>query len=120
MALHNEIGKQGEELAVEYLIRNEYKILEKNWRFKKSEIDIIAKKEDKVVFIEVKTRTSTFFQEPEKSVTLKKQKMIFIGANQYAQNLSDDIEIRFDIVSISLINNQQKIKHIKDAFYPII
>jgi putative endonuclease len=118
MALHNEIGKQGEELAAKYIVDKGYEVLETNWRFKKSEIDIIAKKENNVVFIEVKTLTSTYFQEPEQSVKLKKQKQIFIGANEYSQSFAEEFNVRFDIITV-IIKKTADIKHIKDAFYPI-
>lgn len=118
MALHNETGQKGEKLAVEYLLNEGYSILETNWRFKKSEIDIIALKNNELIFVEVKTRTSTFFQEAEESVTLKKQQQIFIGANEYAQSYNENIDIRFDIITV-VIKTTTDINHIKDAFYPI-
>lgn len=119
MALHNETGKKGEELAVKYLLDNGYSVLETNWRFKKSEIDIIALKNNELIFVEVKTRSSNYFEEPEQSVTLKKQKQIFIGANEYAQSYDDDIDLRFDIITV-MIKPNTDIKHIKDAFYPVV
>lgn len=118
MALHNEIGEKGENLAVEYLIKEGYQILERNWRFKKSEIDVIAKKGNDLIFIEVKTRSFTHFQAPEESVTLKKQKQIFIGANEYVQSQNDELEVRFDIISV-LLKKETQINHIKEAFYPL-
>ena len=117
MALHNDIGEKGEQLAVNYLLKDGYEVLEKNWRFKKSEIDIIAKKGNELVFVEVKTRSSNHFQEPEEAVTLKKQKQIFIGANEYIQSLEDEVNVRFDIISI-LLTKEIQINHIKEAFYP--
>ena len=71
MAIHNDIGKQGEQLATEYLVSQQYKILEKNFRYKKAEIDIIALKNNTLAIIEVKTRTSVTFGEPESFVNVK-------------------------------------------------
>ena len=118
MAQHNETGKEGEEMAVLHLVKKGYKIVARNYRYKKSEIDIIATKDKSIVFVEVKTRTNSFFQEPELSVTLSKQKQITKGANFYIQENDLDMDIRFDIVAITLFEN--KINHIKGAFYPLM
>ena len=118
MAQHNDTGKEGEEMAVAFLRKNNYVILETNWRFRKSEIDIIVRKENILAFVEVKTRTTSFFQEPEKAVTKAKQKMITKGANEFVQNIEDDPEIRFDIIAVTL--NPLEINHIEDAFYPLV
>lgn len=119
MAIHNEIGKKGEEIAANFLLQNGYEIQETNWRYKKSEIDIIAKKENDLIFVEVKTRSSSIFQTPEEAVSIKKQKLIFLAANQYIQSKELDFNIRFDIISITF-NKELKINHLIDAFYPII
>lgn len=118
MAQHNETGKEGEEMATLFLIKNGYKILSRNFRYKKSEIDIIAQKEKTIAFVEVKTRTNAFFQEPELSVTRSKQKQITLGANFYIQENDINLDIRFDIIAITLFGN--KINHIEDAFYPLV
>ena len=118
MAQHNETGKEGEEMAALHLIKNGYSIIARNFRHKKSEIDIIAQKEKTITFVEVKTRTNSFFQEPELSVTRSKQKQITLGANFYIQENDIDLDIRFDIVAITLFGN--KINHIEDAFYPLV
>jgi len=120
MAQHNETGKEGEEMAAAFLRKIGYEIVETNWRFKKSEIDIIVRKEDFLVFVEVKTRETSFFQDPEKAVTIAKQKMIIKGANEYVQNLDkkDDPEVRFDIIAITL--RPLEINHIEEAFYPLV
>ena len=76
MASHNELGKEGEELAVKYLSNLGYEILETNFRFKRDEVDIIASKNDFIVFVEVKTRANNFLGEPEEAVSVSKQKRI--------------------------------------------
>ena len=118
MAQHNETGKEGEEMAALHLIKNGYKIIARNFRHKRSEIDIIAQKDKMIAFVEVKTRTNAFFQEPEFSVTRSKQKQITLGANFYIQENDIDLDIRFDIIAITLFGN--KINHIEDAFYPLV
>ena len=118
MAQHNETGNEGEEMAALFLIKNGYGILARNFRYKKSEIDIIAQKDKTIAFVEVKTRTTTLFQEPELSVTRSKQKQITKGANFYIQENDIDLDIRFDIVAITL--SPYKLNHIEDAFYPLV
>lgn len=120
MAEHNTLGKQGEQLALDYLIEQEYTIRETNWRFRKAEVDIIAFKNDVVVFIEVKTRSTDYFGEPEDSVTSKKQKMIIDAADHYAQKLDFEVELRFDIISIIKTEKTAQLKHIEDAFIPLL
>jgi putative endonuclease len=118
MAQHNDTGKEGEEMAVLFLVKKGYRIVSRNFRYKKSEIDIIAVKDKTIAFVEVKTRTNAFFQEPELSVTRSKQKQITLGANYYIQENDIDLDIRFDIIAITLFGN--KINHIEDAFYPLV
>ena len=97
MAEHNELGKVGEEMATKYLVNIGYQILEKNFRFKRDEVDIIATKDGIIVFVEVKTRTSNFLGEPEESVSMAKQKRIIKVANHYLIENDLDNEGRFDI-----------------------
>jgi putative endonuclease len=118
MAQHNETGKEGEEMAALFLIKNGYRVLARNFRYKKSEIDIIAQKDKTIVFAEVKTRTTSFFQEPELSVTRSKQKQITLGANYYIQENDINLDIRFDIIAITL--SPYNLNHIEDAFYPLV
>jgi len=118
MAQHNETGTFGEQLAEEYLLKKGYKILEKNYRFSKAEIDIIARDllENEIVFVEVKTRHSDYLVEPEFSVTLKKQKLIISAAEYYLTSRQIDNWSRFDIISIILHPQGREIRHIKGAF----
>jgi len=120
MALHNEIGKIGEEIALKFLKKAEYEVLELNWRFRKLEIDIIAKDGNVLVVIEVKTRKSDVFGTPDVFVDRKKQRFLIKAINEYVNQKQLENEIRFDIVSILYDNNQEKVEHIKDAFYPLV
>jgi putative endonuclease len=79
MAEHNELGKKGEQLAIDFLIEKEYKILEKNYRFQKAEVDIIAQKDAVLAVVEVKTRSSNYFGNPQDFVNPKKNKTINFG-----------------------------------------
>ena len=116
MAKHNEIGIKGEQLAVEFLQNLNYEIVDTNWRFKKFEVDIIAINNNEIVFVEVKTRSTSIFGDPEESVTIKKQKHLIEGADYYINDNEIDLECRFDVITIIL--NTKEIKHIVSAFYP--
>ena len=121
MADHNELGKKGEDLAVEYLLQNDYKILERNWIFQKAEIDIIVKKENIVAVIEVKTRSSLDFGLPQDFVKPKKIQLLIKAVNAYIndreKDFEDDLEIRFDIIAIHKSQESFAIEHLTDAFY---
>jgi Predicted endonuclease distantly related to archaeal Holliday junction resolvase len=110
-------GNIGEKLAVTFLVERHYAILETNWRSGKKEIDIIARKDDVIVFVEVKTRSSIRFGMPEESVTPAKAEHIVQAAMHYLENKTFK-DIRFDIISILIKKNKEpEIFHIKDAFY---
>lgn len=119
MATHNDLGIQGEQIAKDYLMQNDYEILDENWTHLKSEIDIIAYQHQKIIFIEVKTRSSTAFGQPEDFVSKAKQKQMELASAEYIELMNHQGEIRFDIIAI-LFNPQNKytLKHIEDAFWP--
>jgi len=120
MADHNDLGKKGEELAFNYLIKKGYKILCRNYRFKRNEIDIIAEFENTLIIIEVKTRASRFLAGPEETVTKGKQKTIIKVAHEYIIENEIDLDTQFDIISIILNEKETHIEHLIDAFYPIL
>lgn len=119
MAQHNDFGKKGEELACSFLEENNFKILEKNWRFRSLEIDIIAQSNDAIHIVEVKTRKTDFFGSPEEFVTITKQKNLITSTNEYLRNHTTDLNVQFDIIAIILNNNKLSIKYIENAFYPL-
>ena len=119
MALHNEIGAMGERIAVDYLLEKNYQILDTNWVCGHKEVDIIAKDGDTIVFVEVKTRKSNYLVEPEATVDVYKRRHLIWAANSYVNRFQYDNDVRFDIISIVIGNNDEKrIEHIEDAFYP--
>ena len=119
MALHIELGKNGENIAKQFLENVGYLILEENWRHLHKEIDIICKDESTLVFVEVKTRSGDFFQKPHEAVDLKKQLLLIDAAEAFIENYTDFNEIRFDIISILYNTNKMPIvEHIKEAFSP--
>ncbi|HAH57223.1 MAG: YraN family protein [Lentimicrobiaceae bacterium] len=118
MAEHNELGKLGEEIALGHLREKGYLIKETNWRFGKDEIDIIAEKDKFLVIVEVKTRQSNAFGEPEVFVTTQKQRFLIRATQVYLERNKIDLETRFDVISIVISGSKRNIKHIEDAFYP--
>ena len=116
MAAHNELGKKGEQLAINFLIKNEYKILEKNYRYLKAEVDIIAQKKNILVVVEVKTRSTNYFGDPQDAVNPKKIKHLVSAIDYYIIDKDLDVEVRFDIIAIIHQNNKTRIEHLEDAF----
>lgn len=116
MATHNELGKEGENLAVEFLQKKGYTILERNWRFKKAEVDIITQKNNVLAIIEVKTRSNNYFGNPQDFVNPKKIKLLVEAVNKYVISKNLDVEVRFDIIAILKNKTQFNIEHLKDAF----
>jgi putative endonuclease len=117
MAEHNDLGKLGEDLAVEFLLKNGYEILETNWTFQKAEVDIIAQKENTLAIIEVKTRSSIDFGLPQDFVKPKKIQLLVKAVNEYVVSKNLDIEVRFDIIAVHKEGQNFSIEHLIDAFY---
>ena len=118
MAEHNKLGKDGESAAVAYLKENGYEILHTNWRQGYCELDIVAKTEDELVIVEVKTRSEGSMTNPEDAVTNSKIRNIISAADVYIQFFGIDLPARFDIISVTGKGPLFEIDHIEDAFYP--
>lgn len=117
MAQHNELGKKGEQLAVNFLIENNYNIVERNYRFEKAEVDIIAQKENILAIVEVKTRSSIDFGNPQDFVKPKQIKNLVKAVDEYVTTNDLDVEVRFDIIAIVKEKGTFKIEHLENAFY---
>ncbi len=114
MAKHNELGIKGEQKAVFFLQKNGFIILETNWRYKKNEIDIIAKNNEYIVVVEVKTRTTDYFDDVVNVVSNKQKRFLIESINSYIEEKNINLEVRFDIIFIV----GDKIEHIENAFNP--
>ena len=111
------LGKQGEEIALKYLKKKAYKIIERNYRSRLGEIDIIASHKGATVFIEVKTRGNTDFGLPQESVDERKQQhMARVALNYIRHKGLPDGNFRFDVVGIDFFSGKPEITLIKDAF----
>lgn len=115
MNKNKDLGQEGEQMAAEYLKKRGYSILERNYKFGRREIDLIASKGDVLAFVEVKTRKDTRYGNPEEAVDDRKAEMIMYVAEQYLSKHSWPGRIRFDIIAI-IKNDNPGIEHFKDAF----
>ena len=114
-ASHQKTGREGEAAACDFLIGKGYEILETNYRYKRSEIDIIARKAQLLVFVEVKTKSYSSFGYPEEAVGTRKAQKVIEGAENYIYEHNWEKNIRFDIIAID--NSSNEILHLEDAFY---
>jgi len=110
-------GKDAENLAADFLAEQGYEIVERNFRYKRSEIDLIVRKDNWLIFVEVKMRSSDAFGYPEEFVDYKKAKNIVYGAEQYTYDNNYNGNVRYDVVAISMKNGEPEIRHFEDAFY---
>ena len=118
MGKHNEFGKEGEKMAANFLIENGYAIQYKNYRYLKAEIDIIAQKNDILAVVEVRARGSDRIIPIAETITEKKKRLLIAGADHYVTSRKlNDVEVRFDVITILRTKNGFEIEHLKSAFY---
>ena len=110
-------GKDGEDAAADFLVAKGYEIVERNFRFQRSEIDLIAKKENWLIFVEVKARSSTAFGHPESFVDQHKITNVLLAADEYIHRHNWMGQVRYDVISVQLIKGKVEIVHFEDAFY---
>lgn len=120
MAESHKLGIKGEDLAAEHLKKAGYKILNRNWKAGKLEIDIIAENEEYIVFTEVKTRSGDFQMHPITAVTREKQRSMIYAADAFINRNKINKESRFDVITVIRKGDSHEIDHIEDAFYPTL
>lgn len=108
------LGKEGERLAANFLMQKGFEVVYRNFRFRRAEIDLIVRREDWLLFVEVKTRSSSAFGEPEEAVTAKKVRMMYDAAEEYIYSIDWKGHVRFDIISVKL-GSPPEIMHFEDA-----
>lgn len=114
---HIAFGKRGEDISAEYLEKNGYQIVERNFRVRTGEIDIIAEKEGCLIFVEVKTRHGIHFGRPCEAVTVQKQKKIYETARHYCVRRKTKFDMyRFDVIEIVVIKDKGRLRHLIDAY----
>ena len=116
MAEHNELGRKGEEAAVTFLKKKGHRIVERNWSFSGYEIDIISEDKEFIVFVEVKTRTSSVWGNPGDAVDERRMRRMIRSASHYLKINGIDKPARFDIVT--LVGNERhfELDHVEDAY----
>lgn len=117
MAQHLETGRKGEETAARYLVAKGYTILARNYRYRQAEIDLIVRKENLLVFVEVKTRTRQDFGFPEEAVSARKVQLLLRTADEYIYQNQWPYDLRFDIIAIQVKGKDYQVHHIEDAFH---
>ncbi len=117
MGKHNEFGKEGERIAVDFLRKKGYVIIYTNYRYLKAEIDIIAQKDTILAIVEVRSRSSDFIENIAETITKKKIDLLVQGADHYVVEEDLDVEVRFDVITILKNKNVFKIDHLENAFY---
>lgn len=117
MAEQNDLGKDGEARAREYLIRLGYTIMHTNWHWHHYELDIVAVNDGELVVVEVKTRSADYLLSPEDAVDTKKIRRIVAAADAYVRFFNLDMPVRFDIITLVKSKEGYQIEHIDDAFY---
>jgi putative endonuclease len=117
MSAHNELGREGEEWAANYLEDRGYHIRCRNYRYLKAEIDIIAQKGNVIAIVEVKSRSSVYFENIAETVSRKKISLLVTASDNYMNTHNLDTEVRFDIITVHKTNNKFLIEHIENAFY---
>ncbi len=117
MATHNDLGQLGEDIAADFLREQGYDICVQNYRYLKSEIDIIARKSAILAIVEVKSRTNGFIEDLSDIITTKKIKRLAAAADHYIQTKDLDVEARFDIITVVKHQNDFAIEYFKNAFY---
>lgn len=116
MSEHNNIGRDGEDVAASYLMQKGYRIVARNWRYGLKEIDIVARDGETMVFVEVKTRSTLAFELPQEAVTKKKMKNLVEAADAYMLQYNIELEGRFDIVGVLNGTPPKVIEHIVEAW----
>ena len=116
MAKHNLLGMKGEDLAVVYLRKKGHKIIERNWRLGGYEIDIITEHDEFIVFVEVKTRSTSHWGNPEEDISKQRMRRMINGASNYLKLNNIDKPTRFDVVAIIMGDKEKEIEYFEDAF----
>lgn len=119
MAVHNDLGKAGEELAAGFLVMHGMSLLHTNWRAGRDEIDLILRHGRILVFVEVKTRSADAFEQPEDAIDPKKRSGLLRAAGKFVEQSGHDGPVRFDVVSVVEWPHGRKIYYMPDAFFPI-
>lgn len=115
-----ELGEIAEGLAREHLLKQGYKIRDKNWHHGHLELDIIAQDGNELVIVEVKARSGLRYEHPSEAVTTAKMRRIVEAADAYIIEHEIELDTRFDVITVIFVNDKFELEHFKDAFYPTL
>jgi putative endonuclease len=118
MTQAHDLGKKAEALAAGYLQKSGYALLARNYRYLKSEVDLIVQKENILVEVEVKARTVSFVVAPYEAVSYKKIQLLVTAMDHFVQSKIMDVEVLFDLITYVFKGDDWEQDHIEDAFYP--
>ena len=113
----HDLGKSGEEIAANYLEKRGYVVLAKNYRYLKAEVDLIVQRENTIIGVEVKTRSTRDFGNPQDFIKKKQIQNLVLALDHFVQEITGSIEVRLDVIAIISTELGNDIEHIKDAFY---
>lgn len=111
-------GQEAEKRAADYYHSLGFHILQKNYRYRKAEVDLIVQKDDLLVAVEVKARSSTYFGDPQSFVPNRKIQLLVMAVDAFIQQRDLTVEVRFDIISYTLEKGEWRLEHLVEAFYP--
>ena len=117
---NNETGRRGEDLALEWLQRRGFRLLDRNWRSAHKELDLVMESSGRVHFVEVKTLTPPLLVEPFEKVDARKQSRLISAARSYISRNQVRKEVQFDVVSVVLDGDDPRVEYIPEAFFPVI
>ena len=120
MSESQSLGQKGENIASDYLAGKGYRILHRNWKSGKKEVDIVAENSDYIVFVEVKTRSWDMKLHPADLVPHDKQRLLLYAADSYIRKYNINKESRFDVIIIIFTSNSYEVDHREGAFYPTL
>ena len=115
----NETGRRGEDLALEWLLKRGFRLLDRNWRAAHKELDLVMESPGRVHFVEVKTLTPPLLVEPYEKVDARKQSRLVAAARRYIACRQVREEVQFDVVSVVLDGDQPRVEYIPEAFFPV-
>ncbi|MCF8357500.1 MAG: YraN family protein [Prolixibacteraceae bacterium] len=119
MAQHTDLGKKGEEIAINHLVNKGYTIRDRNWYYQKLEIDIVAVDGDELVIVEVKTRSARIYEDLRDSISSRKIRFLVNAAEAYIMEHDLNMDTRFDVIGIKWFGEDKfTIEHFPDAFSP--
>lgn len=116
MAQHNDLGRKGEEMAVTHLLATGYEIVARNFMFQKAEVDIIARKDNILAVVEVKTRSTPDFGDPQDFLKKKQINRLVKAIDYFVNEHNLEVEVRFDIIAIIKNKAGTRLEHLEDAF----